>query len=215
MSHIENCSDVILREISASGARTVAILGSGPLIEIPIDKLLEMADKIILVDIVHPLKVQRRYRNHPKVKILEHDLTGVSEAMLSFTNGPLPRPAPSPLPEADFILSANCLSQLPHKPRQEAESAGIGAQELDRFCEEISAAHIAQIRSSGKPHLIIADFETELRSRDGSLAEKSEPFFNQSDLQIIKSWPWQVAPLGELDRRHSVTMKVGAFRILD
>lgn len=213
MSHIENCFEVTLKEFSASGARTIAILGSGPLYEVPMDKLIEIADKIILVDIVHPLKVRRRYRNHPKVKLIEHDLSGVSEAMLSFSGGVLPRPEASPLPDAGFILSANCLSQLPHKPRQKAESYGLTAEQLDRFCEEISAHHLAQIRELGKPHLVIADFETELHRKDGALVEKGQPHFDQSNLQLIKSWLWQVAPLGELDRRHFATMKVGAFKI--
>lgn len=213
VSHTQNCFEVTLKEFMASGARSIAILGSGPLNEIPMDRLLELADEIILVDIVHPLKVRRRLSHHPKVKIIEHDLTGVSEAMLNFSGGDLPAPKPLPLPEAGFILSANCLSQLPHKPRQKAESCGVANTSLDRFCEDISSAHIEQIRKTKKPHLIITDFETELRNKDGALIEKSEPFFNLESLDLLKTWPWNVAPLGELDRHHSVEMKVGAFRV--
>jgi hypothetical protein len=82
---------------------------------------------------------------------------------------------------------------------------------LDRFCEEISKAHIEQIAGLQKPHLIISDFETDLLDESGALVECSRPFFERSQLHLLNSWSWAVAPRGELARRHSLLMKVGAF----
>jgi hypothetical protein len=209
-SHIDHCHKVILDEVTRSGSRSILILGSGPLNEIPMARLVETLDQVILVDIVHPLKVRRDWSRHPNVRLEELDLTGVGEALLGYQGGELPSPHPPSLPNADFILSANCLSQLPLKPRQHLENK-TPPETLDRFCEEISKAHIEQIASLQKPHLIISDFETDLLDGSGALIERSRPFFDRSRLQLLNSWPWSVAPKGELARRHSLLMKVGAF----
>jgi hypothetical protein len=212
LSHIDHCHKAILDEVARGGCRSLLILGSGPLNEIPMARLVETLDRVVLADIVHPLKVRRDWGRHPKVRLEEVDLTGVGEALLNYRGGELPSPRPPPLPDADFVLSANCLSQLPLKPRQHAESK-TSAEALDRFCEEISKAHIEQIAGLGKPHLIISDFETDLLDENGVLLERSRPFFEQDRLRLLDSWPWAVAPKGELERRHSLLMKVGAFRV--
>jgi hypothetical protein len=203
---------MILDEVARSGCRSILILGSGPLNEIPMARLVDILDHIVLVDIVHPLKVRRDWSRHPKVRLEELDLTGVGETLLGYQGGQLPSPRPPPLPDADFILSANCLSQLSLKPRQHVEKKAP-SETLDRFCEEISKAHIKQIAGLQKPHLIISDFETDLLDGSGALVERSQPFFERSQLQLLNSWPWTVAPKGELARRHSLLMKVGAFHV--
>jgi hypothetical protein len=188
------------------------IVGSGPLNEIPMAQLVELVDRVILVDVVHPLKVRREWGRHPKVRLEELDVTGVGEALLTYQGGELPSPKPPPLPSADFVLSANCLSQLPLKPRQYVESKA-SPDALDRFCEDISKAHIEQIEGLRKPHLIISDFETDLLDASGTLIERAQPFFDKNRLQLLNSWLWAVAPKGEIDRRNSMLMKVGTFRI--
>ncbi len=213
--HLRKCHEITLSEIEKSGARqTLVILGSGPLLEIPMDELIKRFSKIHLIDIVHPLEVRSKWGAHPKIALVEMDLTGVAEELSVWRGGALPKPNPPSLESlnADFILSANCLSQLALRPRQHAERTAP-VMELDAFCEAISAAHIRQIKELKTSHLIIADYETEVMDKNGNIIERSTPFFEPAEMKMTASWPWTIAPRGEIHRRNSAQMKVGAFRV--
>lgn len=215
-SHIDKCYEITIREAlpySDKGQGTLLILGSGPLNEVPLTELCEIFGTIHLADIVHPREVRKKWGKHHKVELHDIDLTGVAEKMRLYSSGKLPSPVPPELPHADFILSANCLSQLALKPRERAEGHA-SAQELDDFCEALSASHIEQIKKSGVPHLIIADFETDILDEDGQVLERTQPFVELNSLHLIEQWSWSVAPKGEYHRKNSVRMTVGAFRTL-
>jgi len=223
-SHVEKCREQTLRAVDLSlpahsrPLETMLILGSGPLIEVPMKELLGRFQKIVLVDFVHPLQVRAKWGREPRVHFVEADLLQLAPALLAWNGGALPEPQPLDLSvhRADFVLSANCLSQLPLKPRQHLQIKGkseAGAEALDAFSEKLSRAHLQQIRCLKVSHLVIADFETRLLDREGKIIERSQPFFELNDLNLIESWAWALAPKGEIHRSHSVEMSVGAFSV--
>ena len=62
----------------------VIVLGSGHLNDIDLDALLELADHVVLVDIVHPLEVRwRSFRAGGRIELLEADLSGSLENALA------------------------------------------------------------------------------------------------------------------------------------
>ncbi len=205
--HIENCHRQTLRALD--DAQTIAILGSGPLMEIPIDQLLMKCERIRLVDFVHPRCVRSKWDRHPKVEFIEADLLGIAKPLLAWNGGDLPEPKPA-IFDADFVLSANCLSQLPLKPRQYL-GGRVAPELLDAYSERLSHAHLESLRPFR--HLIIADFETRVVDREGKILERTEPFFDKSKLELVASWNWRLAPLGEIYRDRSVEMSAGAFTL--
>lgn len=214
--HIARCKAATLSAVHGSGAnKTMVILGSGPLLEIPMEELLELFENIVLLDFVHPRDVRARWGRHSRVQLVDQDLLGIAPALLTWKTGPLPKAAPPDLSQfnADFILSANCLSQLALKPRQFLENA-VAAPDLDHYCELLSAAHLRSIQSAGCAHLIIADFESRVIEADGQISERTEPFFDRRTLKLLDSWAWKLAPAGELYKHRAVEMTAGAFTIL-
>ena len=212
-NHIDKCHAAILSATKKFGAKhTLMILGSGPLNEIPMRELTARFGDVILVDFVHPREVRRHWGRHPQVQLVEKDLLGLAKNLLAWKSGPLPEPKPPVIQGADFVISANCLSQLALKPRQFLEKS-VGEKELADYCERISESHLRAIVDSKIPHLVIADFETRVIEKDGSASDVSHPFFNFEQLRLIDSWIWRLAPPGEIYYRKSVEMSVGAFTI--
>ena len=119
-SHIDNTRSFI---IAAAGKvpekRSVAVLGSGWLYDVPIDELSQMFDSVTLVDIVHPEPVRIRVARMPNVQLVEADLTGgaVQQAMRlpsfrSFSEW-LQNAVPAiDLGKFDLVVSVNLLNQL-------------------------------------------------------------------------------------------------------
>jgi hypothetical protein len=207
-AHIDNCRRHTLAALGP--AKHMAILGSGPLLEIPMDDLIARCERITLVDFVHPREVRAKWGRHPKVELIEADLLGIAAELLRWKSGPLPRPR---VPEirADFVLSANCLSQLALMPRQFLEKK-IAPADLDDYSEKLAAAHLREVKK--QTHLLIADFETRVIGENGETIERSAPFFDRASLKMLDSWNWRLAPPGEIYKRRSVEMSAGAFTIL-
>lgn len=203
--HLEECQRQTLKHLG--NAKTIEILGSGPLLDVPMKELIERCEQVTLVDFVHPREVRRLWDKHPKVRLIESDLLGIASPLLSWRGGTLPKPRPHQ-PTAEFVLSANCLSQLPLKPRQYL-SGRIDEITLETYARDLTEAHLNSIK--GRPHLLISDFETRLLDDQGKVAEKSAPDFDFTRLELLNSWTWRLAPPGEIHRRKSIEMSAGAF----
>lgn len=218
--HIESCHHAILQSVrSLPRTETLLIMGSGPLYEIPMDELKARFSRVILVDLVQPVEVRRRWGHRPDVLLMEQDLLGLSAELMKWRPGrPVPAPRPPDLSflQPDFVISANCLSQLALVPRENLEKnarGGLPEDQLDRFCYDISRAHLDHVRGFDVPHLIIADYETRLLDRRGLVTQRSTPFFETEWLEQHQQWNWSIAPRGEIDFSNSLEMSVGAFRL--
>lgn len=214
--HIRRCRKATLESArKARNKNSILILGSGPLLEIPMEELLQEFGKITLLDVVHPREVRAKWGKDARVELIDADLLGIAAGLIGWKGGALPQPAPPDLKSygADFILSANCLSQLAIKPRQYLEGA-VSENTLDLYCESLSAAHLASIKAAGVSHLVIADFESRVTEEDGTVVDRSEPFFDRASLRLLESWDWNLAPAGEFYKRKAIAMTAGAFTIL-
>lgn len=218
--HLENCHRAILSACeSLARTETLLIMGSGPLYEIPMEELKERFSRVILVDLVQPLEVRRRWGQRADVLLMEQDLLGLCGALTRWKAGqalPIPNPPDLSFLSPDFILSANCLSQLPLVPRERLSRIARGAlgdDVLNEFCNGISRSHLEHVRSFGKPNLVISDYETRLLDRRGLVTQRSSPFFETEWMTKVRDWNWSIAPRGEIDISNSLEMSVGAFEV--
>ena len=119
-SHLQNTRDFIIESARrAKQHRSVAVLGSGWLYDVPIDELSQMFESVVLVDIVHPEPAKIKAKRLPNVKLVEADLTGgaVQQAMRAKTFAQFADWLPSAKPALDFadfdlVVSVNLLNQL-------------------------------------------------------------------------------------------------------
>lgn len=216
-SHIEHCHGLLRQAISKVPVRRqVLILGSGPLIEIPMADLLHHFQQVVLVDIVQPLAVRRRHGSNGRVLLIEKDLNSFGVDLQKLRSG-------APLPEASFpdfsylnpdlTVSANLLSQLPHLPRSYVEERFPGCYsdvQLNTFSRRICQAHLDGLLSLPGHKLLWSDLETKVLRDDGVLLEHEASLFDWGAWALTDSWTWTLAPHGEIDKRRRVEMSMGA-----
>ncbi|NOZ66369.1 MAG: hypothetical protein GXP00_07730 [Alphaproteobacteria bacterium] len=203
-SHLEKCHQHIITAAERRAPNsTIMIIGSGALHDVPMAAL--SAYNLNLVDIVHLPKVRRRYRNDPNVTFLEQDVTGLALPM--YQNGTALGMPPS-LPKADLVISLNILSQLPLNLIKYAEKHSIPLP--DGFARSVMTDHLALLKTIAPHALIIGDRERHYKK--GETLVEIETALPDIDLpEPMETWPWHIAPEGELDKDISLIHQVGCW----
>ena len=115
-------------------AKTLLVLASGSLFELPMDFLLQRFDKIILVDFIFPKRVRQiAKRSKNKIELVEANLNQ-TEKISEF------------LQTADAVLSCNVLSQL-HLFDKQLDSTAFQQRHMD------------MLKAANKPTLLWSDVE--------------------------------------------------------
>ncbi|GFK94880.1 hypothetical protein NNJEOMEG_02728 [Fundidesulfovibrio magnetotacticus] len=205
--HLERCRAHILQAADAcQGGGTALVLGSGRLLDIPLEELAARFRRVVLADAVHPLNVRWRARSLPGVRLDAVDLTGTWQEVLQ---GRLPRPADPALYRdlsPDLTVSANCLSQLPLAPLARLEAAGrYDADELEAFHRAVLAAHLDWLRTLPGVRLLLTDTAWPPGPRG------DDPLPGLQLPPPLDAWDWTVAPRPEIHADRDVTHRVAAF----
>ncbi len=117
--HLTKCHQTIETFVTHTQAQNIAILGSGWLLDIPLEALVAKGCHITLYDICHPAVVLHKYKNTPNVHFAKCDLTG-GTVQLAVNATTFPNfctlltqvPQPFNTAEYDAIISVNLLNQL-------------------------------------------------------------------------------------------------------
>ena len=123
-SHIEHTKNFIIKAAKNKSKAKVIVLGSGWLLDVPMDFLLNEFARVQLVDIIHPSQILHKYKTHTKVKFIEMDVTGgainqiynwVKDYNRHGENTQIEDVTGKPVNwnnKADFVISLNILNQL-------------------------------------------------------------------------------------------------------
>lgn len=138
--HHQQCQQAITAMLDHGGfgprnkGGCAVILGSGLLLDLPLERLRDSFEQVIGVDLYHLPAVRKRARQHG-LTLVSHDITGLLAGLPASLRGALPTPQADlgPATEADFVLSANCLSQLAGVPLAVADA--VGGQRPDHLVE--------------------------------------------------------------------------------
>lgn len=74
--HLYRSKEFILDCIHGKHIPVITILGSGWLLDVPLEILQEQCERILLVDIFHPPQILRKIRDLSKVEAIQQDITG-------------------------------------------------------------------------------------------------------------------------------------------
>src|SRR5207253_6143840 len=77
-SHIDQSHQLIRDHLAKAKPKSVMIIGSGLLLEIPIQDLLAQTEKIYLVDLVHSKEVRKLAAKNPKIELIERYISSLS-----------------------------------------------------------------------------------------------------------------------------------------
>lgn len=122
--HINRTKQFILKRLKTKDYQNIAFLGSGWLLDIPVDELIAKDKTIHLYDVSHPKQIKHKYRKAANMHFHEVDVTGnlieryyeickkSSEENLPLQLITATKEAKFPGIEADIVVSLNILDQL-------------------------------------------------------------------------------------------------------
>ncbi|MEO6395761.1 MAG: hypothetical protein ABIO40_07605 [Devosia sp.] len=118
--HLNRCRAAIESSIDSIGRyRTVAVLGSGPCFDVPLEALAARFGRVLLIDLAHLSTLRPRLAALANVECLWRDLTPAGHtAPLRFLGD---------IPGLDWVISINLLSQLARAAPDGEEAAIIDA----------------------------------------------------------------------------------------
>lgn len=216
--HLQHTRDCLLRSALAAPADGCAlVLGSGLLLDIPVEQLSQHFREVVLVDVVHLPEVRRRVRALANVRLLELDVTGCVEALLSYHRGAtLPEPVVPVLELRDlrWVASVNLLSQLHLLPAEwlQARWPGVPEAALQAWARRLLMAHVDWVVGMGVPWCLVADIEQTTRDSSGLILEQTQLYDVLAPLGAVReTWSWPLAPRGELPGGVSSQHQVGAW----
>ncbi len=199
---------------NAPGRRTALVLGSGPLLDVPLAELAARFHSVILVDALHPLTARLEARRHANVELVTADLTGALEALHRWQAGER-LPAPQPLAllqrdDIDFVVSLNLLSQLGVLPVEwiEKRAGPPGPALAEAYAADLTRAHLGDLAGCRARVCLVADVEWWRQEPDGRIVERASTIYEVPPPPAIAEWIWAIAPAPESDPRLSEYRRV-------
>ena len=188
--HEANCKAFVREHLPEQG-RVAVVLGSGLLRDVPIEALSKAFREVRFYDLQHLASVRiwalaKRLRD---LSFLQRDLSDG----LGFLRDD---------PEIDLVISANLLSQL-----------GVAAERAGLDAAVVISTHVDALRAAPGRKLLLTDIQYEIVLKDGSIAERHDLMHGVALPVGEATWPWQVAPFGELDPTCKAVHQVVAIRL--
>lgn len=168
-SHLDNTKQFILSSFEETTPETVMVLGSGWLLDLPLEEMTKRYKKIYLADVRHPAQVLRKIEKMKNVVPLEFDISGggigfcwdlrkqkddhYKKYILDEFKPQLPEIPKNP----DAFISLNILNQLDILLIEflKNKNARIIETEILRFRKKIQKFHLDWITT--RPGCLIAD----------------------------------------------------------
>lgn len=205
--HLARCRTLALAAASAcpeKERRLALVLGSGLLLEVPLQELSALFERVVLADMAFVPEVRAQAARLGNVETRQVELTG----WLDLLPGALGEPTPASrsglawlaaaLPGLDFVYSANLLSQLPlfaldalRPDPGEERRAELGAM--------LVRQHLDGLAALGRPACLVTDV-TERGLRRGVVEYEADLLFGVEIGLPGETWVWNMAPDGEAVR---------------
>lgn len=220
--HLDNTQKFIIQCAERCHNREKAVvLGSGLLLDIPLEKLSKMFGEMVLADVIHLPEVCKRVKRFANVRLTQCDVTGIAEKLFQNVQSgfkELPVSVPS-LPEIDestgLVISLNILSQLAAIPFDYVQKKMPLQDEsvIDAWCDQMREAHYSALKALPCNVCLVADFEFVRKDSAGKVVEKGSTVGGLALPAPDTAWTWEIAPLGEDSRDRAKGLHVGAWHI--
>ncbi len=200
-THLQNCRKFILKAIERQKPEIITVLGSGWLLDLPLVEMAGMAQKINLVDIVHPPEVKSQVAVLGNTVLYEEDVTGglVEEIWRKarrrsffkkkISGHEIVIPVYRPQYDPGLVISLNILTQLESLPinflkRHTLMSDG----QLLNFRKEIQKKHLDFLLSHDS--VLITDTTEVETGNSGDRNTLSSLLIDLPEGTINEEWNW-------------------------
>ncbi|MHC1703796.1 MAG: hypothetical protein AB9846_07800 [Tenuifilaceae bacterium] len=221
-SHLNNSRNYILETVRETKPKSIRILGSGWLLDIPIKELNELCEKIVLDDIMHPAQIVNKYSRFDKIKFEYNDITnGVVDLCYnqkrknfqfdSFIDQIIAISLKNY--SEDLIISANLLSQPSIMFTDYlAKKVKLSNSQIISITEIIQQKIIDALPKGRS--ILISDLEEEYYDEDDKLlGSKPTVFINFPVNSTSKEWSWDFDSKMFYKADCKTKLKVAAVRI--
>lgn len=225
-SHLNNCRNYILKAVSIVKPPKVTVLGSGWLLDFPLQEIVEMKIPVTLIDIVHPPDAVKQVSALKNVEIIEDDLTGglVREIWKKSGSIPIFRKLKTlddiKIPRFRFssdpglVVSLNILSQLDVLPvKYLRKKSSMDETQFACFREEIQRKHIECLQKYNS--VVITDTEEIIMDRSGESTVVKTVVSEIPAGNYMEEWTWDFdLQKSDFNQKKSV-LKVTAILYLE
>jgi hypothetical protein len=215
--HTDKSKALILEAADRCQNKKLAVvLGSGILSDIPLAELSATFERVELIDVVHLASARKTAKTFENVGLLSSDITGAAEILqqhiLMGGSGPIPVPA-AILPmieDADLVVSASVLSQLPLVLLETARKGpGWKDPALVDFARGILEAHLTALDKAPGTVCLITEVERQYYQFD-EIIEAEDPLFGLNVGEVDGEWHWEIAPPPEIDPRQGLRHRMAS-----
>ena len=217
--HLEQTKKYILETAqNVVQKHSVAVLGSGWLLDVPLLELSEQFDEVFLYDIVHPEQIIVKTRKMSNIHLVEADLTygavAVAEQNNTFEDFLTAFQTLTPTVDVnqyDFVVSVNILNQLDIILCDYLrEKFNVSEQQLLPIRETIQQRHV-NLLPQGKTCLVTDYMEENISLKDSSITIKELLHCNLPAHTFEREWQWIFDKNQMYRKGHDTTMKVRAM----
>jgi hypothetical protein len=199
--HLQNTKKFILDSFADQKIKNLAILGSGWLLDLPLNELAEKYESILLVDVYHPAQIVKKTESLKNVTLFETDLSGGGVQFCwdlrkakdeHFSKYILDefKPHKPELPvKPDAYVSLNLLNQLDILLVDflKKKNVRIVDTEIKKFRKTIQQYHLHWITK--KPGCLITDVR-ELNQDENETTEQKLVYADLPKAKRSEEWIW-------------------------
>lgn len=221
--HLQRCRDIVLDAAGSCAHRRCAlVVGAGDCLDVPVEALAELFERVVLADVVvSPVarRLARRMKGHVTcdlwdatgalAAIAENASSSTPDQLVEMFNTGVPLSPPGGRP--DFIVSANCLSQLGLVPTHNLRLARKDESLPARCATAAARAHLRWLHQSQAVRVLLADRARLETSSDGAEVSRENALEGLGLRSPDRCWRWDIAPIPEWHRRLNRIHEVGAW----
>jgi len=222
-SHLA-ASRALMLEVAARRPRRerALIIGAGDCLDVPVAELAGLFQTVVLADIVTGPEARGWAKKFPgRVRCVNWDASGALAALAAVKDTVPAHEAPGyftradpglpPGGEPDFIVSANCISQLGLVPGHSLPAQETDKELPERCARAAARRHLAWLQERPGVRLLIADAARLDLAADGRQL-KRETLHERFGLpKPDRSWRWDLAPIPEWSQDFHRVHEVGAW----
>jgi hypothetical protein len=221
-SHLVKTSEFIQQTVKEQKPKSIRILGSGWLLDVPMKYLIENCERIILTDISHPNQIINKYSGFKNVVFETIDITGgivdlcYSQNKRDFNCDELIYQIENINPflfSENLIISVNLLSQLSVILTDYlTKKLNLNGSQVISIAEAIQKKHLETLPQGRS--LLIADYEEEYFDEDDKfIGSKPTVYTTFPTGKERQEWIWNFDSKMMYKEDCKTTLRVAAVRL--
>lgn len=195
-SHLLRCRQYIREAVERIMPESITLLGSGWLLDIPLEELSELNIPVTLVDIEHPVQIRRKAGKFNNVNLVNADITGgLAEIIWNLKREKIESlsdievPFFEPPADSGLFVSANLLTQLDTLITEFlVNGTSLSNEEYRSFRKKIQENHITFLKS--RSSVLITDYREEIYRDDEKTGESELLFTSLPEGKNSEYWDW-------------------------